>query len=104
MIPLSKPWEPHMRHDFDYGGYHVYCDAKAYVAETPADEDLGAFLQLRSRLLQRVINAVDDIEALTDAIDDQQSRKTVMPRWLGAWVHGEATSINLDADLGKTQT
>jgi hypothetical protein len=49
-----------MRHDFDYGSYHVHCDGNAYVAETPADEVLGAFLQLRSRLLQRVIDALDD--------------------------------------------
>ena len=93
-----------MRHDFDYDGYHVYCDGNAYVAETPADEDLGAFLQLRSRLLQQVIDALDDIELLTDAIDGQQSRKTMMPRWLVAWVRGEETSINLDANLGETQT
>jgi hypothetical protein len=93
-----------MRHDFDCGGYHVYWEGNAYLAETPADEDLGAFLQLRSRLLRRVIGALDDIEVLTDATNGQQPRKAVMPRWLIPWVRGEKTSINLDADLGKPQT
>jgi hypothetical protein len=44
------------------------------------------------------------IKALTDAIEGPQLRKTVVPRWLVAWVCGEETSINLDADLRKTQT
>jgi hypothetical protein len=74
-----------MRYEVAYGIYVVYFDGQQYAAE-PADPDADAFLQLRSRLLQTVIDGIDEIHACDRA----------MPEWLAAWDRGETLVIDLD--------
>jgi hypothetical protein len=46
--------------EFQYGEYAVYHDGEAFIAES-ADDEMAAFVQLRSRRRETVLNAVDEL-------------------------------------------
>lgn len=75
-----------MRSEIVYRDYVIYFDGTSYVAETSPQEDDDYFLQMRSVLLQRLIDAIDDLHACTNTL----------PVWLEGWQCGEETCVNLD--------
>jgi DNA-binding phage protein len=82
-----------MQDEFAYRGYVIYQDGEGLIAETHLNEDACFFLHMRSRLLERVIGAANDIH----------SRTNILPEWLAA-VWGTCEDAFVDLDIHFVQT